>query len=170
MIKNKMYLKWGALFFIFLFIHVLQSTPGLFPQFFGTTPVLIIPAAVTVSMFLRDAEAAAVGLCCGLLWDAGGPYLLGFNALILMACCCAASLMITYLMRNNFLSALILGTGTLVLQALLWWFFYHVIWSSRIQVSLLLYNVLPRVAYSAVFIVPFYFGARYLNGKLDELQ
>lgn len=172
MIKSKLFYKWAALFLLLLLIYVLQSTPGLFPKVFGAMPVLIIPAAVTTSMFLSDAEAAAVGLFCGLLWDAGGPYtyLPGFNALILMVCCCAVSLLISFLMRNNFISALILGSGVLLLQALLWWFFYKVIWSPDIQLSLLLYNVLPRVLYSAVFIVPFYFGARFLSEKLDELQ
>ena len=170
MIKSRLYIKWAAYGLLLILLYVLQMTPGLFPRFFGASPILIIPAVVVLSMFLSETEAAAFGLLCGLFWDVGGPFIIGFNAIILLVSCSVVSLLISFLMRNNIITALLLGSGILVLQALLWWFFFKVIWSYPGQWYLLLYNILPTIIYSILFIPPFYYGARTLCSRLEDVQ
>lgn len=170
MIKSKIYIKWAVYILILLLVYILQMTPSLFPRFFSASPILIIPAAVMLSMHVGETEAAVIGLIGGFLWDVGGMFILGFNALILMVSCCAVSLLISFLMRNNILTALLLGSGVLYLQYMLWWFFFKVIWRNPQAFHILFYKALPTIIYSAVFIIPFYYGAKFLVGKLQEVQ
>ncbi len=64
-------------------------------------------------MFEREVPAAIFGALAGALWDVSSG-VDGFNTIILMLLCAVCSLLISHLMRNNLVTALVLGAGSVV--------------------------------------------------------
>ena len=56
--------------------------------------------------------APAWGALAGALWDVSSG-VDGFNTLVLMILCAVSSLLISHLMRNNLITALVLGAGSI---------------------------------------------------------
>ena len=61
-------------------------------------------------MFEREVPSAIIGAFAGVMWDisSGAD---GYNALVVMLLCAGVSLLISHLMRNNIVTALVLGAG-----------------------------------------------------------
>ena len=75
-----------AYFLEILALYVLQMTPGLVPSVFGVTPLLVIPAALTVAVLEDEVTGLAFGIFAGLLVDFGMGDMLGFHALFFGRC------------------------------------------------------------------------------------
>ena len=159
------YLKWTAYGLVILLAVLLQSAPRLFPAVFGARPILIVPVVVAIAMFEGPVGGAAAGIAGGLLWDMFSTRLLGFNALLLLVVCCACGLLIRLLMRNNFLSAMLMITCALLLVGLADWFFYHLLLSRPEPMLALLRVTLPNAAYSLV-LSPLLYAGVYGVAKL----
>ena len=139
---------------------LLQMAPRVFPAVFGARPLLLIPIVVSIAMFEGPVGGAAAGIAGGLLWDLYADRLFGFSALFLMAICCACGLLVRLLIRNNLLSALLLVTGSLLVQGLSDWCFNFVLFKEEELLFLLLYHVLPAMAYTLA-LSPLVYGLVY---------
>lgn len=161
-------LKWVTYVLELFLVFIIQFTPNLLPAFLGVKPLLLVVFALSISMFESEGSAMWIGLIAGLLMDIGSSTVFGFNALFLMILCFFCGTLVVFLMRNNIVSAMVLGTAGLLIMELIRWFFVLVLWGDP-KVWYYLYAVmLPRVVYSAVLIpVAFYFN-RALVSHMDE--
>ena len=161
-------LKWVTYILELFLVFIIQCTPNLLPAFLGVRPLLLVVVALSISMFESEGSAMWIGLIAGLLMDIGSSGVFGFNALFLMILCFFCGTLVVFLMRNNIVSAMVLGIAGLLIMELMRWLFIYVLWGDP-KVWYYLYAVmLPRVVYSAVLIpVAFYFN-RALVSHMDE--
>ncbi len=146
-------LVYGAMVFLFA---LWQAAPHGFPVIGGGRPLLLLPLTVSVAMFTGPAGGAAVGTAAGLLWDLTSERLFGAGALLFLLIGCTVGLLARLLLRNNWLSALLLHTGSTVLALLLDWIFFCLLPGRAGAVWLLCHTMLPCALYTLVLALPIY--------------
>lgn len=105
------YIRWAIFSALLVFSVLLQNSVGGLLEFLGARVFLCIPFLVAIAMFEREVPAAIFGAFAGALWDVSSG-VDGFNTIVLMALCAVSSLLISHLMRNNLITALVLGAGS----------------------------------------------------------
>lgn len=160
-------LKWVCYLLVLYLCYILQTA---FPMIwvFGIGAVWIVPAAVTISMLEGEKAAMAMGIITGFLWDFSSGKLAGFNALILMLCCVAVALLVQFWAQNQLWNALLFLAGTMLLQALMDYFFYYVIWGYENSWWILVRYMLPTILYTAVVTPLVYWVLRRIHQRFDR--
>ncbi len=144
----KNYLSYIVYGLLALLILLMQNAPRLFPAVAHARPVPVVLFVVCVALLEGPRVGTVIGVLTGLLWDLYAFRLFGFSALIMLAVGLAVGLLVEWLLRANFLSAMLLCGGTVLLQALLEWLFCHVIFQEANALSLLWQVYLPNCLYT----------------------
>ncbi len=145
---SKTYVSWLVYGLMALLFVLMQTAPRFFPAVGYARPVPLVPFVVCVALFEGVRIGAGVGLLAGLLWGVYSFRLFGFDGLILMAIGLVVGLMVQWLLRANFLSAMLLCTGGVLLQALLEWLFCHVLFLKEEVWTAVWAVYLPNAAYT----------------------
>ncbi|MCI8497647.1 MAG: rod shape-determining protein MreD [Clostridiales bacterium] len=159
--------KWAVYLALVFVVSILQMTPNLFPAVFGARPVLLIPLTVCIAMFEGEAAGMTCGIVGGLLWDATGSRLIGFNSILMLLFALACAMLIEYLMSRRLVTAMLFCSSALVLWQLIDWLCFHVLPGYGSAGYTLLVTGLPVVGYSFLFVFPFYFLVRWMSERLN---
>ncbi len=134
-----------------LVLFMLQETPGLMPAIFGSRPLMVLPAAVTIALFEPELTAMAFGVLGGLFLDFGFSCPMGFHALILAVLCFFVSTIVKVYLQVNFVTAMITGLWTTaVVVASIWLFLYYFPGYSMPGYAVL-HRYLPEYFYTLLF-------------------
>lgn len=161
-------LKWGAYALVILAAAILQAQAAFYPRFMDVTPLFILPAVISISIFEGETVGGIYGIAAGLLWDCGTGRVFGFNAFFIMIVAIAVGLLFRHLFKNSPLSALLFTALATVLHELVTWFFFYFMTDIRDIVFALLHIVLPTVLLTLIFTIPIYYGIRFLNRRLTD--
>ena len=147
---------------------LLQNTVGFLPAFFGIRAMPLIPAVVCVAMFERELPGMFFGVFAGLLWDCASPNGGNFHAIVLTIIAFSCGALITHVMRNNFLTALLLSGGALFVHESCCFVKDMVIGGNLDAAYKVLTFYIPSGVYSLLFALPIYFAVRAIEKKLPE--
>ncbi|MGN0642236.1 MAG: hypothetical protein ACI4JJ_03745 [Huintestinicola sp.] len=170
-------IRWIFNYLIMAFCYVFMSTVKTgYPL-----PLLLIPAAVCVSLREQPFDSALYGCVCGLLLDSAQDTLVGFNAIILMWCCLMTSLLFGYLLRKHIVNFILIDLLITALQSGLHYLFYYMLWgydrSGRIFGSifvpeLIFTNLSGIIMFIVVGVLARTFGTvteHYIEEKSDDI-
>lgn len=150
-------IKWLAYCVELFLVYIIQYTPNLLPSFLGVKPLLLIVFAISIAIFEGEGPAMWIGLAAGLMMDLASGSVFGFYGLMLMLVCYVCGTLVVFLMRNNVVTAMVLGVGGLLVIGLFRWFFFYVLWSDP-KIWYNLYAVmLPQTIYTVVVMPVAYF-------------
>jgi len=123
-------------------------------ELFGARVFLSIPFCVAIAMFEREVPAAVFGALAGALWDISSG-VDGFNTIVLMLICAAGSLLISHFMRNNVVTALVLGAGSIAAYEII----YVAVrfWGAGSPIRPIFTFYLPSLIVTVVFVPVCYF-------------
>lgn len=161
------YIRW-AIFGVLLAVSVLlQNSVGGLLEFLGARVFLSIPFCVAIAMFEREVPAAIFGALAGALWDVSSG-VDGFNSIILMALCAVNSLLISHIMRNNLITAFVLGAGSVTAYELL--YIAVRFWGAGNPVRQIFAFYLPSLIITVAFVPVCYFIVKsiYNHYKIAE--
>ena len=161
------YIRW-AIFGALLALSVLvQNSVGGLTEIFGARIFLCIPFCVAIAMFEREVPAAIFGAIAGALWDISSG-VDGFNTIVLMLLCAVCSLLISHLMRNNLITALVLGAGSVVAYEIL--YVATRFWGAGSPVRQIFTFYLPSLIVTVAFVPLCYFIIKniYHHFKIAE--
>ena len=146
---------------------VLQNTPGWFPRIAGVRALILIPLVTAIAMTEREKSGILYGLLAGALWDtvARGN---SFNAIFLVIAGFVCGTLINTVMRNNFVTHLLLTGAALVIYNLGYWLWHYVFVGLAGSFSALITYYLPCAVYTAVFAPPIYFAVYWLGRNFNE--
>lgn len=148
------YIRW-AIFAALLTVSVLlQNSVGGLLEVFGARVFLCIPFCVAISMFEREVPAAIFGALSGALWDVSSG-VDGFNTIVLMALCAVCSLLISHLMRNNLVTSLVLGAGSITAYEII--YIAVRFWGAGSPIRQIFTFYLPSLIITVVFVPVCYF-------------
>lgn len=122
--KRTKYLCFGALL---LLADLLQNTAGLLPEIFSARCFIIIPALIILIIGEEEIMASIIGLLTGMLWDLSSGVHLGFNCIFFAVLCFGISALLNHLMRDTFITNMLMCAFGIVLYCIIYWLFFIVI-------------------------------------------
>lgn len=153
------FIRW-AMYCVLLTVAVLlQNSVGGLLDFLGARVFLCIPLCVAVAMVEREVPAAIFGAFTGALWDVSSG-VDGFNTIVLMSLGAICSLLISHLMRNNLITALVLGIGSITVYEII--YIFTRFWNAGNPLRPIFTFYFPSIVLTAVFIPICYFLIKYI--------
>ena len=161
------YIRWAIFGVLLTFSVLLQNSVGGLLDFFGARVFICIPFLIAIAMFEREVPAAIFGAWAGALWDVSSG-VDGFNTLVLMVLCAVSSLLISHLMRNNLVTAMVLGAGSVTAYEII--FIAVRFWGAGNPIRQIFTFYLPSLIITVVFVPVCYFIIKsiYNHYKIAE--
>ncbi len=160
--KVKRYMVYAV---ILLLAHILQNSLPIFPEILAVRPVLLISAAVCMSMFEGELVGSIAGLVAGALWDTVTATADGYNAFYLMVACAVCGVMLRIFMRNNIITYIMMNTGVTMVYFLSYVLFFITARGIDGGTEMLLRYYLPMSIYSLLLTPIWYVIIRAVNRK-----
>ena len=155
--NNRPKIKRRAVFVLFIVISaILQNTGSRFDGVFSAHAFLLIPLVVAISMFEREITSAILGAFAGLLWDLSAG-LDGYNMLLIMLICAVSSILISRLMRNNIVTAVVLGVTAVAVYIFFYILIYIVLDGGGYPLSQIFRFYLPSFILTILFVPLYYY-------------
>lgn len=161
------YVQWTAYGLMLLVAFLFQSAPHAL-EIAGTRPLLLVPLTVAIGLFTGPIGGGIAGAAAGFLWDMYADCLPGFHGLFLLCIGCSCGLLVVLLMRNNFLTALLLCAGALVLQVLYDWGLTYCLLVRDHPWDLLCDTYLPTALYTFLVSPILYFLTLFVTRYLKK--
>lgn len=112
---------------LILAAELLQNVAGLIPEIFGARCFLVIPALMILTVGEEEIAAGLLGLFAGLLWDLSSAVHMGFNCIFFALVCFFAAALVNHLLRNTFITNMLICITVTVLYCLTYWLCFIVI-------------------------------------------
>lgn len=158
--KNLTFFKYFAYSLEIILLSVLQSTPNLLPEFFGSKPLLLVPLALVIASKEDKIPALIFGAVCGLVTDLATGGVIGFFAISLtLVCYFEAHIFSTYF-ASNLLTTLLVSVVAIPLMICLYFLIFKVIVGVPDSSILFVNHYISRIVYTFIMILPLYFLVR----------
>lgn len=164
------YIRYFAYTIEILVFFMVQETPGLIPVLFGARPLLLIPVALSISMFESTMASMGFGVLCGLLLDFGAGGVLGFYGLFLSVVCYFISLIAANLIQTNFLTAMIISVIVCGALILFQWVFFYLLFEYEYAGYALAAHFIPRLCYTVAAMPIIYYFNRALAIQIQPKE
>lgn len=163
---NRVFFRYLAFALEIILLWVLQSTPKLFPEWFGEKPFFLLAAALAFAACEDIVPALILGAVCGAFADLSAAGGIGFfAAAFTLVCYCEASLLETYLTRNIFTFFIIAATASFSVLGL-----YFILFRLTAGIPdsgvLFVRHYLIRMGLTVFAALPLYFFNRFLRKSL----
>lgn len=165
--QNLTFFRYFAYSIIIILLIVLQSTPDLFPEIFGSKPLLLIAMALSIASKEDKIPSLIFGAVCGVLTDIATGGSIGFFAISMTLICYAESHIFSTYFASNLLSVLIVGIITVPLLISLYFFVFTVLSGISDSGALFVNHYISRIIYTFLMIIPMCFVCRFLYKNLQ---
>lgn len=157
----RVFLRWLCYSLALLVFYLMEVAPIIR----GWCPLLIIPLATAVAMHEGELAAGVFGVVCGFMLDVAGGNIIGFSSLWLLICCPVISLLARFWLKSNWISHLVLNSGTVVIMCAMDFLFLHWVWDQEYSGISFVKMLLPAYSWAIAFSVPVYFLVRHISGR-----
>lgn len=150
---------------LILFLYILRASGLLLLKIGDTSPFILLPLVVSISLFFGEWSGASAGFLVGLLMDSTTLGSSVFSCLSVMLIGLICGVAANFYLNKNIKSALALSVCASLAYYLCKFLFLSVLARKGVDGQYFTSFLLPSVAYTSVFIIPFYF----LQKKLKDL-
>lgn len=151
---------------LMLITFMFQNTGVLFPAPAGIHALLLLPLTVCIGMFEREFAGLFFGLFAGAMLDAFSSNSICYHSIAFTLFGFAAGALTTYVMRNNFLCALILTAIFTFVHNTVYYIIYCAFNGGNAGFLFYLRYFFLSVLYTVLFTPIYYFLIRLLSKKL----
>ncbi|MBR2108914.1 MAG: hypothetical protein IJ932_03055 [Ruminococcus sp.] len=151
-----------------LLLFILQTTPRLLPEFFGSKPLLLLPAAITISFFESEIPSMFFGLASGLLLDFGYSDNVGFFTITLTLSCFFIGLIFRDYLVISFLNATVFIVMFCTSLLILHFMFSYVFAGKGDVFYYFSHHIISRIVYTFVCGILLYFLNKFLYKNLRD--
>ena len=127
-------------------------------------PLILLPLAISISIFYSENVALAEGTIIGIFMDSVSAESSIYNTLFMIICCVVCNLLSARFFNRNFRSALCLSAGMSFLYFTLKYTIFFAFSGVLVNYDYFTLYLIPSAVYTAVWILPFYL----LNKKLSN--
>ncbi|MCR5653448.1 MAG: hypothetical protein K6F88_06575 [Ruminococcus sp.] len=152
-----------------LLLFILQTTPRLLPEIFGSKPLLLIPAAITISFFESEIPAMFFGLASGLCLDLGYSDNIGFFTVTLTISCFFIGLIFRDYLVISFLNALAFNAMFCAGLIILFFLFSYVFAGKGDVLYYFSHHYISRIIYTFICGILLYFLNKFLYKSLRDI-
>ena len=165
--KKLSFFRYFAYSLLIILLLVLQSTPKLFPEVFGSKPLLLVAFSLCIASKEDKIPSIIFGAVCGMFTDIATGGNIGFFAILLTLICYAEAYIFSTYFKSSLVSVLIVGIIAIPILI----FSYFLIFTVFAGVSdcwiYFVNHYISRIIYTFLMIIPLYFvhGFLYKNLK-----
>lgn len=164
--SNLTFFRYFAYSLEIILLCVLQSTPNLFPELFGSKPLLLVPLALAIASKEDKIPSLIFGAVCGLMTDLASGGAVGFFAILLTLVCYAESHIFSTYFASNLATTMIVSVIAIPVLICLYFLVFKV-FAGIPEVSVLFVNhYISRIVYTQVTVIPIYFVNAFLYKSL----
>lgn len=146
--RIKTYLPWVFYVVAVLLISLMQMSPRFFPTISFAHPVPLVAFTVCVAVLEGPVFGSVIGVVAGLLWDMYSTRVFGYYGMMLLLIGLAVGLLVQWLLRANFLSAMLLSVSGILGYTFLDWLICYVLFFHNEMGTVLLKVYLPNALYT----------------------
>lgn len=151
-----------------LLLFIIQTTPRLLPEIFGSKPLLLLPAVLTISFLESEVPAMLFGMAGGIMLDFCYGDNIGFYTFFLTIICFFVSL----IYRDNFVVSFVNASAfiSIICSGLLiiYFLFFYVFAGKGNAVYYFVHHYISRIIYTIVCGLALYFLNKFLFKNLRE--
>lgn len=148
LLRVKNYLPWIFYVTSVVILTAMQMSPRCFPTIAFARPVPLVLFTVCVAALEGPLLGSVMGVVAGLLWDMFTTRVFGYYGLMLMLIGLTVGLLVQWLLRANFLSAMLLCAGGTLAYVLLDWLICYVLFLREEMGAVLVKVYLPNALYT----------------------
>lgn len=166
--RNSKVVFYAAVGLQILILYVIQDTPNLFPEIFGSKPLFLLPLALSVAVIADETPSTIVGAVCGAFTDLGSSGNIGFFAVSLTVVC----FLISYAFRNRlllrFITAFMLSALAIAVVICLYFLFFFVFKGIEDCFVYFVNHYISRIVITSFIFVPLWFLNGFLHRNLCD--
>lgn len=151
-----------------LILFILQTTPRLLPEIFGSKPLLLIPAAITISLLESEIPAMFFGLAAGVMLDLGYSDNIGFFTIALTVSCFFIGLIFRDYLVISFFNALAFNAIFCSGLIILFFLFSYVFAVKGDVLFYFTHHYISRIIYTFLCGIVLYFLNKFLYKSLRD--
>ena len=164
--KKLSFFRYYAYSLLIILLLVLQSTPKLFPEEFGSKPLLLVAFSLCIASKEDKIPSIIFGAVCGMFTDIATGGNIGFFAILLTLICYAEAHIFSTYFKSSLVSVLIVGIIAIPILI----FSYFLIFTVFAGVSdcwiYFVNHYISRIIYTFLMIIPLYFVHGFLYKNL----
>lgn len=164
---NRSFFRYFAYTLEILVFYVLQGTPNLVPEIFGSKPLFLIPIALTIAARERIVPSLVFGAVCGALTDIGSGGSVGFFAITLTLVCFAEVSIYENYLVPSFLTVSIISVISVPCIIGMYFLFFRFFAGIEECGYLFVHHYISRIVYTLLMTIPFYYINRFLYRHLN---
>ena len=145
-----------------IILFVLQNTPNLMPEIFGSKPLLLLPAAFAIAAFEDTVPAVVFGAVCGVLTDIGSGAIGYFGVMLTLLCFVQTELFRKYFV-TSLRTTLVFSFAAITLVVCLYFLLFRLLAGIDSALYLFVHHYISRVLYTFAFTVVLYFLNSFLK-------
>lgn len=150
-------------------LFVLQTTPRLLPEIFGSKPLLLIPAVITIAMFESEIPAMFFGLAGGLMLDLGYSDNIGYFTIVLTISCFFIGLIFRDYLVVGFLNATVFNAIFCAGIILLYFLFFYIFAGKGDVLFYFTRHYISRIIYTFICSFILYLLNKFLHKNLRDI-
>lgn len=151
-----------------ILLCVLQSTPNLFPELFGSKPLLLVPLALAIASKENKIPSLVFGAVCGIMTDLASGGGIGFFAILLTLICYAESHVFSTYLASNFVTTMMVSAIVIPVVICVYFLVFKV-FAGISEASVLFVNhYISRIVYTLAMMIPLYFLNGFLYKALND--
>lgn len=166
--SNRVFFRYFAFALEIILLWVLQSTPKLMPEVFGSKPLLLLAAALSFSVFCEPVPSIILGAVCGALCDLSSGGTVGWFAVALTHVCFAQSSLLGTYLNRNFITSSLLSLGSVAAVIGLYFVMFRLFAGVADSGQLFVERYLSRMAYTYLCFFPLYLLNGFLFRRLSR--
>lgn len=148
-------------------IALMQVSPRFFPEIAYARPTPLVLMVVCVALLEGPTVGSIMGMVAGLLWDMHSFRIFGYYGLMLMGIGLVIGLLVQWLLRANFLSAMLMCVCGVIVYTVLDWLICYVLFLNAEMFDVLVRVYAPNALYT-ILLSPLAYGvvlclARFLR-------
>lgn len=161
--RNLGFFKYFSYSLLVILLYVLQATPNLMPELFGSKPLLLLPLALAISSVEKEVPSLVFGAVCGGLTDLAAGGGIGYFAIILTLICYFESHVFSTYFVPNIFSATVYSAIAAVLSIGFYFLIFKVFSGIPDWQILFVNHYISRIVYTFVMFIPVCILVRFLH-------
>ncbi len=164
--KNLSFFRYFAYSLLIILLLVLQSTPKLFPEVFGSKPLFLVAFSICIASKEDKIPSLVFGAVCGMFTDIATGGSIGFFAILLTLICYAEAHIFSTYFKSSLIPVILVGIITVPILI----FSYFMIFTAFAGISdcwtYFVNHYISRIIYTFLMIIPLYYAHGFLYKNL----
>lgn len=168
--KRIVFFKYFAYSILIILLYVLQATPSLMPEIFGSKPLLLVPFALSLASVENKIQSLVFGAVCGVLTDIASSGGIGYFAIALTLLCYFEAHIFEAYFVPGVLSALVYSAASVTVLIMIYFLLFKVFAGIGNLGVLFVNHYISRIVYTALMFIPICFLTRFIHNSFRKQQ